>query len=60
MNGLRHWLFRTLFRGECEHMQHLVDDVARLEREKADREGYNLADGKVVADSNSTIEYLKP
>ncbi len=30
---MRQWLFKTFFRGEYEHMTHLVDDVIRLEEE---------------------------
>ena len=33
---MREWLFRLLFRAEYEHLRELIDDVARLEKPRAE------------------------
>lgn len=48
---MTNFLFKLLFPGQYAHMQHLIDDVVRLEREQ-----------KFLAcqfESDSTTEYLE-
>ena len=55
---MRDWLFRHLFPRQYDHMQHLVDDVIRLEQKRRCNSDLSLNGQATITSGNSDVKSL--